>query len=85
MSTFPTAFEDETLIARVDCGAQAPHFRAQLTDKQLVNEVLAGSDDAFEQIFDRIQTAGGACCGSLFSTSGADRRDNPDQFCESFY
>jgi RNA polymerase sigma-70 factor, ECF subfamily len=53
MSTFPTAFEDETLLARVDGDAQGPHFRAQLTDRQLVNEVLAGSDDAFEQIFDR--------------------------------
>jgi len=53
MSTFPTAFEDDTLIARVEPDTQGPHFRAELTDRQLVNEVLAGSDDAFEQIFDR--------------------------------
>ena len=53
MSTFPTAFEDETLIARVETDTPASHIRAQLTDRQLVNEVLSGSSEAFEQIFDR--------------------------------
>lgn len=53
MSTFPTALQDETLITRVDDETAGAHVRAELTDRQLVESVLAGSGDAFEQIFDR--------------------------------
>jgi RNA polymerase sigma-70 factor, ECF subfamily len=51
MST--TALQDETLIARVDNEAAGPHVRAELTDRQLVESSIEGSDEAFEQIFDR--------------------------------
>jgi RNA polymerase sigma-70 factor, ECF subfamily len=51
MST--TALQDETLIARVENEAAGPHVRAELTDRQLVESSIDGSDEAFEQIFDR--------------------------------
>ena len=51
MST--TALQDETLIARVDDESAGPHVRAELTDRQLVDWSIDGSDEAFEQIFDR--------------------------------
>ena len=51
MST--TALQDETLIARVDPEIAGPHVRAELTDRQLVESSIEGSDEAFEQIFDR--------------------------------
>lgn len=53
MST--TALQDETLIARVDDESPGPHFRAELTDRQLVESAITGSEDAFEQIFDRFK------------------------------
>lgn len=53
MSTFPTALQDETLITRVDPETTGPQVRAELTDRQLVEAVLEGSDEAFEQLFDR--------------------------------
>ncbi len=51
MST--TALQDETLIARVDPENAGSQVRAQLTDRQLVDSSIEGSDEAFEQIFDR--------------------------------
>lgn len=51
MST--TALQDETLIARVDDETPGPHFRAELTDRQLVESAITGNEEAFEQIFDR--------------------------------
>lgn len=51
MST--TALQDETLIARVEDESPGPHFRAELTDRQLVESAITGSEEAFEQIFDR--------------------------------
>ena len=51
MST--TALQDETLIARVEDDIPGPHFRAELTDRQLVESAISGSEEAFEQIFDR--------------------------------
>jgi len=51
MST--TALQDETLIARVDDETAGSHVRAELTDRQLVDWSIDGSDEAFEQIFDR--------------------------------
>lgn len=51
MST--TALQDETLIARVDPENAGTHVRAELTDRQLVDSSIEGSDEAFEQIFDR--------------------------------
>ena len=45
--------QDETLIARVDPEIVGPHVRAELTDRQLVDSSIEGSDEAFEQIFDR--------------------------------
>ncbi len=53
MSTFPTALQEETFIGRVDDESTGGHIRAELTDRQLVNAVLAGNTDTFEQIFDR--------------------------------
>jgi RNA polymerase sigma-70 factor (ECF subfamily) len=51
MST--TALQDETLIARVEDDTPGPHFRAELTDRQLVEWSIEGNDEAFERIFDR--------------------------------
>lgn len=51
MST--TALQDETLIARVDPECAGLQVRAELTDRQLVDRSIEGSDEAFEQIFDR--------------------------------
>ena len=51
MST--TALQDEKLIALVEDDIPGPHFRAELTDRQLVESAITGSDEAFEQIFDR--------------------------------
>ena len=51
MST--TALQDETLIARVEHENAGLHVRAELTDRQLVDSSIEGSDEAFEQIFDR--------------------------------
>ena len=48
-----TALQDETLISRVDPENAGPHVRAELTDRQLVERSIEGSDEAFEQIFDR--------------------------------
>ena len=45
--------QDETLIARVDPEIAGPHVRAELTDRQLIDSSIDGSDEAFEQIFDR--------------------------------
>lgn len=53
MSTFPTALQDETLISRVETDSGGSAVRAQLTDRQLVDAAIGGSDEAFEQIFDR--------------------------------
>jgi RNA polymerase sigma-70 factor (ECF subfamily) len=55
MST--TALQDETLISRVDPEIAGPYVRAELTDRQLVDRSIEGSDEAFEQIFDRYKRA----------------------------
>ncbi len=51
MST--TALQDETLLTRIDEEMSGRHVRAELTDRQLVESALGGSEEAFEQIFDR--------------------------------
>jgi len=53
MSSFPTALQNETFIQRVNAEADDIPVRAERTDKQLVDLVLAGEGSAFEQIFDR--------------------------------
>jgi len=53
MSSYPTALQDETLISRVESDAGGSAVRAELTDRQLVEAAISGSDEAFEQIFDR--------------------------------
>jgi RNA polymerase sigma-70 factor, ECF subfamily len=53
MSTFPTALQEETFITRIEDESTGGHIRAELTDRQLVDSVLAGNTDTFEQIFDR--------------------------------
>ncbi len=53
MSTFPTALQDETLITRIDAESAGSHVRAELTDRQLVEAAIGGSEEAFERIFDR--------------------------------
>jgi len=53
MSSYRTALQNETLINRVNDGSAAATLRAERTDNQLVDLVLAGDDTAFEQIFDR--------------------------------
>lgn len=40
-------------MTRIDEDVSGPHVRAELTDRQLVESALAGSEEAFEQIFDR--------------------------------
>ncbi|MGH9945691.1 MAG: RNA polymerase sigma factor [Pyrinomonadaceae bacterium] len=53
MSIFPTALQDETFITRAEDASSGPHIRAELTDRQLVDAVIAGNTDTFEQIYDR--------------------------------
>ena len=64
MST--TALQDETLIARVDDENAGPHVRAELTDRQLVDWSIEGSDEAFEQIFDRYKRPVAAVAAKYF-------------------
>jgi len=51
--SYQTALQNETLINRVNDEPAAAHLRAERTDNQLVDLVLAGDGSAFEQIFDR--------------------------------
>jgi RNA polymerase sigma-70 factor (ECF subfamily) len=54
MSSYPTVFQNETLInARVDGETSSVPVPAVRTDRQLVELVLAGDETAFEEIFDR--------------------------------
>ena len=54
MSSYPTVFQDKTIInARVDDDMAALPMLAERTDKQLVDLVLEGDGSAFEEIFDR--------------------------------
>ena len=53
MSIYQTALQNETLITSVNDGSAAAPLRAERTDNQLVDMVLAGDSLAFEQIFDR--------------------------------
>jgi RNA polymerase sigma-70 factor (ECF subfamily) len=64
MST--TALQDETLISRVDPENAGPHVRAELTDRQLVDSSIAGSDEAFEQLFDRYKRAVASVAAKYF-------------------
>ena len=52
MSSYQTALQNETYIPGADESAPGA-FRAERTDNQLVDLVLAGDGTAFEQIFDR--------------------------------
>src|SRR5437764_4442190 len=52
MSSDQTALQNETYIPGADESAPGA-FRAERTDNQLVDLVLAGDGTAFEQIFDR--------------------------------
>jgi len=69
MNSFPTALEDETIVSRVDKQAAGPRVRAELTDRQLVEAVLDGSDDAFEQLFDRYKKLVAVIAGRYFRQS----------------
>ena len=53
MSGFPTALQNESIIARRDDPAVETLVHSERTDNQLVDIVLAGDGGAFEQIFDR--------------------------------
>ena len=53
MSSYQTALQNETLINRVNDESAVERLRAERTDNQLVDLVLAGDEAAFEQIFDR--------------------------------
>jgi RNA polymerase sigma-70 factor (ECF subfamily) len=64
MST--TALQDETLIARLDSENAGSHVRAELTDRQLVDSSIEGSDEAFEQIFDRYKRPVAAVAAKYF-------------------
>lgn len=53
MSTLQTALQNETLIRRAEDECIDTAVRAERTDAQLVEIVLAGDGTAFEQLFDR--------------------------------
>lgn len=53
MSSYPTALQNENLIKLADSDADHVLLRAERTDNQLVELVLAGDETAFEEIFDR--------------------------------
>jgi RNA polymerase sigma-70 factor, ECF subfamily len=54
MSSYPTALQNKTLIHHGgDVETPEMHVRVERTDNQLVDMVLAGDPNAFEEIFDR--------------------------------
>ncbi len=53
MSTLQTALQNETLIRTVEDECLGTAVRAERTDAQLVEAVLAGDQTAFEGLFDR--------------------------------
>ncbi|HEV7699514.1 MAG TPA: sigma-70 family RNA polymerase sigma factor [Pyrinomonadaceae bacterium] len=53
MSSHSTVLPNDTLVSRADATAGELHLRAERTDNQLVELVLAGDMYAFEQLFDR--------------------------------
>lgn len=53
MSIFPTALQNETLVRPAENECIDSGVRAERTDAQLVEIVLAGDQSAFENLFDR--------------------------------
>lgn len=53
MSSYPTALQNENLIQLAESDADRGLLRAERTDNQLVELVLAGDETSFEEIFDR--------------------------------
>lgn len=53
MSSYPTALQNATLIPTAEPEQADAHLRAERTDNQLVELVIAGDETAFEQIFER--------------------------------
>lgn len=53
MSSYPTALQKQRLIPRADDESADAPVRAERTDNQLIELVLAGEGSAFEQLFDR--------------------------------
>ncbi|MBP9110813.1 MAG: sigma-70 family RNA polymerase sigma factor, partial [Pyrinomonadaceae bacterium] len=53
MSSYPTALQQGTITSRVETDAERLPVRAERTDNQLVEMVVAGDEAAFEEIFDR--------------------------------
>jgi len=53
MSSYPGALQNENFLQRAEDDLADVSLRADQTDNQLVDRVLAGDGSAFEQIFDR--------------------------------
>jgi RNA polymerase sigma-70 factor, ECF subfamily len=53
MSSYPTALQDARVLHPSESDAEGLRVRAERTDNQLVELVLAGDETAFEQIFER--------------------------------
>lgn len=53
MSSYPTALQNESLIQLAETDADRAIVRAERTDNQLVELVVAGDEAAFEEIFER--------------------------------
>ncbi|MBK9528011.1 MAG: RNA polymerase sigma factor [Acidobacteria bacterium] len=53
MSSYPTALQQGTITSRVETDAERLPVRAERTDNQLVEMVVAGDEAAFEEIFER--------------------------------
>ena len=53
MSIYPTALQDKTLIHRGEDETTAGPVRAERTDAQLAELIVAGDESAFESLFER--------------------------------
>jgi RNA polymerase sigma-70 factor (ECF subfamily) len=62
---FTTAWEKDILLPRAETGAEAA-VRAEASDSHLVEAILAGNEDAFEQLFDRYKRLVGAAAARYF-------------------
>jgi RNA polymerase sigma-70 factor (ECF subfamily) len=63
---YPVIWQNEIISARAENESAEIEIRAEKTDKQLAELVLAGEESAFEQIFDRYKRLAAVVAGRYF-------------------
>jgi RNA polymerase sigma-70 factor (ECF subfamily) len=66
MSSYPTAWQSKTAVHRGESGEAELTIHVERTDNQLVELVLAGDPNAFEEIFDRHKRLVAIIAGRFF-------------------